>query len=131
MEDILDDESDSSEDEKPAPKTASDLPNEKNNSSSSESSSSEDSVAGESPKGFKRKRDTVISEENSLMDDLNNSTEDDMRSRRFKLGESLEKDLELEESQDSDGSVEPPDEVDDGEWNIMGAALEREFLSNE
>lgn len=84
-------------------------------------------MTGEYPKGYKRKR--VV--EDSLMDDLYNSTEDDLPSRRFKRGERVDNDLDLDESQESDGSVEPPDEVDDGEWNMMGAALEREFLSNE
>ena len=36
--------------------------------------------------------------------------------------------MELGE-EDSFGSDEPPDEIDDGDWNMMGAALEREFLS--
>jgi RNA polymerase II subunit A C-terminal domain phosphatase len=29
------------------------------------------------------------------------------------------------------GSEDPIDEVDDGDWNMMGAALEREFLGLE
>lgn len=52
---------------------------------------------------------------------------------KFRRGENLDDDMidmDPEETQDSVGSLEPPDEVDDGEWNMMGAALEREFLAN-
>jgi RNA polymerase II subunit A-like phosphatase len=51
-----------------------------------------------------------------------------MPSTKFRRGEALQSDLEFEED-DSCGSDEPPDEIDDGDWNMMGAALEREFLS--
>jgi RNA polymerase II subunit A-like phosphatase len=124
VEDILDDESDSSEDETSTKVAAVDLTKNEENSSTS---SSEDSLTGEYPKGYKRKR-----EENNLVNDVNNSTEDDESpSIKFRRGELVESELDIEQdSQDSDGSVEAPDEVDDGEWNMMGAALEREFLSN-
>lgn len=46
----------------------------------------------------------------------------------FYVGEEISSDLELD-SNDSVESVEQPgSEDDDGEWNMMGAALEREFL---
>ncbi|RZC34003.1 RNA polymerase II subunit A C-terminal domain phosphatase [Asbolus verrucosus] len=124
VEDILDDESDSSEDETPAKVKVAAL---KGNEENTSSSSSEDSLTAEYPKGYKRKR-----EENNLINDLNNSTEDDESpSIKFRRGELVDSELDLEQdSQESEGSVEAPDEVDDGEWNMMGAALEREFLSN-
>lgn len=51
---------------------------------------------------------------------------------KFRRGEPLPSDLDLgEDSQDSPPSDEPLDDGDDGDWNMMGAALEREFLSGE
>ncbi|XP_018566284.2 RNA polymerase II subunit A C-terminal domain phosphatase [Anoplophora glabripennis] len=128
VEDILDDESDSSEDDqKKLEQTPVNLviPPRSNSSSSS---SSEDSLTGEYPRGFKRKRQDE--EDNGL--DENNSTEDEMPSIKFRRGESVDDvlDMDQDDTQESDNSVEPPDEVDDGDWNMMGAALEREFLSN-
>jgi len=43
-------------------------------------------------------------------------------------GEDLPSDLEI--GSDSNSEKDPEDE-DDGEWNMMGAALEREFLGLE
>lgn len=95
------------------------------------SSSSEDSLSGDYPKGFKRKRGTGYS--TNPYDEIYNSTEEDESpSVKFRRGESLDDDMidmEPEDTQDSN-SLDPPDEVDDGEWNMMGAALEREFLAN-
>lgn len=54
------------------------------------------------------------------------SSEDEMPSVKFRRGENLPSDVE--DNSSSKGSNEPPDDVDDGEWNMMGAALEREFL---
>jgi RNA polymerase II subunit A-like phosphatase len=51
-----------------------------------------------------------------------------MPSTKFRRGEALPSDLELGDD-DSCGSDEPIDEIDDGDWTMMGAALEREFLS--
>ena len=129
MEDILDDESDSSEEESKRKKE--EITKEvdiANNSSSSSSSSSEDSLTGEFPKGYKRKRE----EEKYLAEEYNSTEDDESPSIKFRRGESIEDvlDMDQEDTQDSEGSLEPPDEVDDGEWNMMGAALEREFLSN-
>lgn len=93
------------------------------------SSSSEDSLSGDFPKGFKRKR---CADDDITCDDFYNSTEDESPSVKFRRGEKLDLDMidmELEDTQDSN-SLDPPDEVDDGEWNMMGAALEREFLAN-
>lgn len=84
-------------------------------------------MTGEYPRGFKRKRQN--DEDNGVEE---NSTEDESPSVKFRRGESVDDvlDMDQDDTQDSDNSLEPPDEVDDGEWNMMGAALEREFLSN-
>ncbi|XP_017015320.2 RNA polymerase II subunit A C-terminal domain phosphatase [Drosophila takahashii] len=63
--------------------------------------------------------------------DDNNEKEDDddeMPSAKFRRGEDLPSDLEI--GSDSNSEKDPEDE-DDGEWNMMGAALEREFLGLE
>ncbi|PSN32086.1 hypothetical protein C0J52_19241 [Blattella germanica] len=54
--------------------------------------------------------------------------EEDTPSTKFRRGEALPSDVEFGDDE-SFGSEEPPDEIDDGDWNMMGAALEREFLS--
>ena len=52
-----------------------------------------------------------------------------MPSTKFRRGEALPSDLDLGENEsESPGSEDPPDN-DDGDWSMMGAALEREFLS--
>lgn len=51
-------------------------------------------------------------------------------SEKFRRGAELPSDLELTDN-NSDGSEEPPDEISDGDWNMMGAALEREFLEGD
>lgn len=93
------------------------------------SSSSEDSMTGEFPRGFKRQREK--SAQRLLEEDLHDSSVDDeYPSAKFRRGEQLDSDLDIGQESNSEGSAEAPDEVDDGEWNMMGAALEREFLSN-
>ncbi|XP_076622872.1 RNA polymerase II subunit A C-terminal domain phosphatase Fcp1 isoform X1 [Colletes latitarsis] len=63
--------------------------------------------------------------EDSLDDD-----DDDDPVTRFRRGEDLPDDLDLgDNSQDSVEDLEIMDNEDDREWNAMGAALEREFLS--
>uniref|UniRef100_A0A336LUZ3 RNA polymerase II subunit A C-terminal domain phosphatase n=1 Tax=Culicoides sonorensis TaxID=179676 RepID=A0A336LUZ3_CULSO len=54
--------------------------------------------------------------------------DDEMPSEKFRRGEDLPSDLDVENDSSSKGSEEPPSDVDDGDWNMMGAALEREFL---
>lgn len=61
-------------------------------------------------------------------DDDNNDSDDDLVTR-FRTGEDLSDDLDLgDNSQDSVDDLEEDNE-DDREWNALGAALEREFLS--
>jgi len=54
---------------------------------------------------------------------------DEMPSARFRRGCDLPSDLDMG-SDYSQGSQDPIDD-DDGEWNMMGSALEREFLGLE
>jgi RNA polymerase II subunit A-like phosphatase len=50
---------------------------------------------------------------------------------RFRRGEALPDDLDLgDNSQDSVCDLEAEDMEDEREWNAMGAALEREFMSD-
>lgn len=128
VEDILDDESDTEEEtsnkevEIKNSNPSDILPRSRSNSSSS---SSVESLTGEFPRGFKRAR-----AESAAKDINDESSNDEFPSSKLQKREQLENDLDLGQESNSEGSVEPPDEVDDGEWNIMGAALEREFLSN-
>nr|CAI5824987.1 unnamed protein product [Callosobruchus analis] len=116
------------------------------NSSSSneddEPGGAEEDLALDYPRGFKRKRGCGLKKELDEYDDEDNpydasqnSSDDDSPSERFRRGEmdiDDDIDMEQEDTQDSDSLTPPdPDEVDDKEWNRMGAELEREFLSNE
>ncbi|XP_050513725.1 RNA polymerase II subunit A C-terminal domain phosphatase isoform X2 [Diabrotica virgifera virgifera] len=127
VEDILeDDDSESSEEDIKqdfGEKMMSEILSKTSNESSS---SSEDSLTGEYPRGYKRKK----FEPNA--DDLYNSIdedEDESPSVKFRRGENVHDMLDYEQD-DTQDSIEPVGDVDDGEWNMMGAALEREFLSN-
>lgn len=69
--------------------------------------------------------DHSSSDKDDTLDD-----EDDDPVTRFRRGESLPDDLDLgDNSQDSVEDLEIMDNEDEREWNEMGAALEREFLS--
>ncbi|XP_019533693.3 RNA polymerase II subunit A C-terminal domain phosphatase [Aedes albopictus] len=54
------------------------------------------------------------------------SDDDESPSSKFRRGCGLPSDLDM--GSNSAGSDDPVDDVDDGDWNMMGAALEREFL---
>ncbi|XP_060822297.1 RNA polymerase II subunit A C-terminal domain phosphatase [Bombus pascuorum] len=79
----------------------------------------------------KKKLCNESSDDNSLSDKddtLNNDDDDPVT--RFRRGECLPDDLDLgDNSQDSIDDLEIMDNEDEREWNEMGAALEREFLS--
>lgn len=60
-------------------------------------------------------------------DKNSSSSDDEMPSTKFRRGGDLPSDLDMG-SDNSVGSDGPIDEDDDGQWNMMGAALEREFL---
>ncbi|KAH8261273.1 hypothetical protein KR044_006260 [Drosophila immigrans] len=63
-------------------------------------------------------------------DEENEEDDDEMPSAKFRrAGEELPSDLEM--GSDSNSENNQDDEGDDGEWNMMGAALEREFLGLE
>ncbi|XP_069672382.1 RNA polymerase II subunit A C-terminal domain phosphatase isoform X1 [Periplaneta americana] len=97
------------------------------------SSSSADSLSCEHPHGWGKKgptkRKRIGAGTATESDGEEDDEEDDMPSAKFRRGEALPSDLDLGEEEDSCGSDEPPDDIDDGDWNMMGAALEREFLS--
>lgn len=71
----------------------------------------------------------------SLNDNENSNTEsseedidkDESPSDKFRRGGDLPSDLDLGSNCGSDASTSD-DQGDDGDWNMMGAALEREFL---
>ncbi|KAK3908662.1 RNA polymerase II subunit A C-terminal domain phosphatase [Frankliniella fusca] len=102
---------------------------------SDSSSSSADSLSGEHPHGWgkhdlKRKRQEYKT--GTATESDGDEEGEDMPSTKFRRGEALPSDLDLgENGSESPGSEDPPDpdEMDDGDWNMMGAALEREFLS--
>ncbi|CAH1965922.1 unnamed protein product [Acanthoscelides obtectus] len=115
-----------------------------NSSSSNEDDElggTEDDLAMEYPRGFKRKRSCGLRKDLDEDDDDEenpynpspNSSDDETPSERFKRGEmdvDNDVDMEPEDTQDSDSLTPPdPEELDDKEWNRMGAELEREFLS--
>ncbi|XP_052839427.1 LOW QUALITY PROTEIN: RNA polymerase II subunit A C-terminal domain phosphatase [Drosophila gunungcola] len=90
---------------------------------------------------FTRSEDVMIGAPNVLEYDISSNEEgddkdedaeadddDEMPSAKFRRGEELPSDLEI--GSDSNSEKDPEDE-DDGEWNMMGAALEREFLGLE
>ncbi|XP_064542540.1 RNA polymerase II subunit A C-terminal domain phosphatase [Drosophila montana] len=54
--------------------------------------------------------------------------DDEIPSAKFRRGEELPSDLEMGSDSNSENNQE---DEDDGEWNMMGAALEREFLGLE
>lgn len=93
------------------------------------SSSSDESLTAELPRGFKRNRERLKADQDETDNALQES-EDEFPSTKFRRGEPLSSDLDFGQDSNSEGSVEAPDEIDDVEWNSMGAALEREFLSN-
>ncbi|KRT84510.1 hypothetical protein AMK59_1798 [Oryctes borbonicus] len=128
VEDMLDDDTDSDDDakKKNIPRKEPEVIHK--DEEEENSSSSEESLTSEYPRGFKRlrsstKKDTAIDTEDV------ESSMDEFPSTKFRRGEKLDSDLDIGDS-NSEGSLDPPDDVEDGEWNMMGAALEREFLSN-
>lgn len=54
-------------------------------------------------------------------------TDDESINAKFRRGEELPSDLDIEYN--TEGTEE--EQESDGEWNVMGAALEREFLEGE
>lgn len=63
-------------------------------------------------------------------DDDAERDEDEMPSERFRRGGDIPSDLDMGSECGSAGSDDPIDD-DEGDWNIMGAALERDFLGLE
>lgn len=54
-----------------------------------------------------------------------------MKNIFYSLGEKISSEFELDSNDSVDSVDKPEDEGEDGDWNMMGAALEREFLGFE
>ncbi|XP_017784029.1 PREDICTED: RNA polymerase II subunit A C-terminal domain phosphatase [Nicrophorus vespilloides] len=117
VEDILDDESDESEVEEESSSRMDEANTKKEDETSSSSSSSDES---QKIKSHKRTYDDALTQEDNL--------DTDCPSTKLRK-EQLESDLDIDDS-NSEASVDAPDGKDNDELDIMGAALEREFLSN-
>lgn len=92
-----------------------------------------ETAPGTSRKNEKQNEDGEEEEEDKSSSSSSSNTsdndEDDMGSinAKFRRGEDL--DLESNDSSaETERSNDNNDDEDDGEWNMMGAALEREFL---
>lgn len=76
-------------------------------------------------------------DENSSNSSIGNSSSENSKeslNTKFRRGEDIPSDLDLgsnDGSADTEGSNDNNDDEDDGDWNMMGAALEREFLGME
>lgn len=73
--------------------------------------------------GQKRQR---YSSESSVEDEKDGET---IINEKFRQGQNLDS-LGMEWGNNSENSVDPPDDVNDVEWNMLGAALEKEFLED-
>ncbi|KAL2737625.1 RNA polymerase II subunit A C-terminal domain phosphatase isoform X1 [Vespula squamosa] len=62
-------------------------------------------------------------------DDDDDDDDDNDLTTRFRRGEDLPDDLDFGDNSQDSVDLEPIENEDDREWNAMGAALEREFLS--
>lgn len=87
------------------------------------SSSSADSLSGEHVRGWGTKRPKMSPE-------YEEDEDDETVMAKFRRGEGIPSDIDFGEGS-SVGSEDPPDEVSDGDWNMWGAALEREFLEGD
>ncbi|XP_050440230.1 RNA polymerase II subunit A C-terminal domain phosphatase [Adelges cooleyi] len=81
-------------------------------------SSSVESLEGYN-RGHKRRRSSTDNEENN----------GETINEKFRRGKNLDN-MNLEWGNNSENSMDPPDEINDTEWNMLGAALEKEFLEN-
>nr|XP_050865441.1 RNA polymerase II subunit A C-terminal domain phosphatase isoform X1 [Vespula vulgaris]XP_050865442.1 RNA polymerase II subunit A C-terminal domain phosphatase isoform X1 [Vespula vulgaris] len=68
-------------------------------------------------------------DENEDDDEDEDNDDDNDLTTRFRRGEDLPDDLDLGDNSQDSVDLEPIENEDDREWNAMGAALEREFLS--
>lgn len=98
-------------------------------SESGESGNEDEDDTGASARK-RRKLNESSDDESSSGKDNGDEDDDDDPVTRFRRGEDLPDDLDLgDNSQDSIDDLDAMDNEDDREWNAMGAALEREFLS--
>ncbi|KAH8339952.1 hypothetical protein KR067_003359 [Drosophila pandora] len=73
-------------------------------------------------------KEGITEEPDDNNEDGEEDDDDEMPSAKFRRGEELPSDFEFGSDSNSDNNQE---DEDDGEWNMMGAALEREFLGLE
>ena len=82
----------------------------------SEASESEDSLTGVS-RGHKRKLETI------LEDEVEDDSQLESPRVKFRNGEELPSDFDVDQASDDSGD----DGEDQGDWSLMGAALEKEL----
>ncbi|KAG9438020.1 RNA polymerase II subunit A C-terminal domain phosphatase [Apis mellifera carnica] len=100
------------------------------NSDSDDSTNHDRSNINEPIRKKKKFSNESSEDDHSSSDKDDTLDDDDDPVTRFRRGESLPDDLDLgDNSQDSVEDLEIMDNEDEREWNEMGAALEREFLS--
>ncbi|XP_058834054.1 RNA polymerase II subunit A C-terminal domain phosphatase [Topomyia yanbarensis] len=78
------------------------------------------------PEEDESSRTLIRYDDDNSQTNLSSEDEDESPSAKFRRGGDLPSDLDM--GSNSEGSEDPIDDVDDGDWNMMGAALEREFL---
>lgn len=76
----------------------------------------------------KQSRSNASSIKDVECESQNESSVEELPSEKFRRGGGLPSDGPDQNDSDTNGSADAPDDMDDGEWNMMGAALEREFL---
>lgn len=86
----------------------------------------EDCDDSESPP--KQSRAKTLSTKDVEQESQNELTVDEITSEKSRKDGILVSDGPDQNDSDTNGSADAPDDMDDGEWNMMGAALEREFL---
>lgn len=84
-----------------------------------------------SSRGHKRRHSSTESEHDSSAskssDNEIGEDEGETINEQFRRGKNLDH-MNLEWGNNSENSVDPPDEMNDADWNMLGAALEKEFL---
>ena len=78
--------------------------------------------------GMNDEAESVSSESGKSGRSSSGEDEEESPSTKFRRGEEISSEFELDSNDSVDSVEQPGDEDDDGEWNMMGAALEREFL---
>lgn len=79
-------------------------------------------------RGHKRRHSSSGSVDTEKDDD-EEEEETETINEQFRRGKNLDE-LGDDWGNNSENSIDPPDEMNDSEWNMLGAALEKEFLEN-